>query len=111
MWRLNFLFFFRTVAATNMNETSSRSHAVFTIFFTQQRYDLLTNLTTEKVIFFLFFSIFVFLRLQEGFIAQIKKKMNYFLGDFGLTFERCSKAPIWGQEETKKFFCGFESCF
>lgn len=27
----------RTVAATNMNETSSRSHAVFTIFFTQQR--------------------------------------------------------------------------
>lgn len=41
----------RTVAATNMNETSSRSHAVFTIFFTQQRYDLLTNLTTEKVIF------------------------------------------------------------
>lgn len=30
----------RTVAATNMNETSSRSHAVFTIFFTQQRYVL-----------------------------------------------------------------------
>ncbi|CAG9832572.1 unnamed protein product [Diabrotica balteata] len=29
----------RTVAATNMNETSSRSHAVFTIFFTQQRAD------------------------------------------------------------------------
>lgn len=28
----------RTVAATNMNETSSRSHAVFTIFFTQQRW-------------------------------------------------------------------------
>lgn len=27
----------RTVAATNMNETSSRSHAVFTIFFTQLR--------------------------------------------------------------------------
>ena len=25
----------RTVAATNMNETSSRSHAVFTIIFTQ----------------------------------------------------------------------------
>ncbi|KMY94348.1 kinesin-like protein unc-104 isoform X7 [Drosophila simulans] len=39
----------RTVAATNMNETSSRSHAVFTIFFTQRRHDLMTNLTTEKV--------------------------------------------------------------
>ncbi|XP_064213350.1 kinesin-like protein unc-104 isoform X10 [Tribolium castaneum] len=39
----------RTVAATNMNETSSRSHAVFTIFFTQQRYDQTTTLCTEKV--------------------------------------------------------------
>ncbi|XP_031354518.1 kinesin-like protein unc-104 isoform X5 [Photinus pyralis] len=39
----------RTVAATNMNETSSRSHAVFTIFFTQQRYDATTDLSTEKV--------------------------------------------------------------
>ena len=40
---------FRTVAATNMNETSSRSHAVFTIFFTQQRMDKITELSTEKV--------------------------------------------------------------
>lgn len=39
----------RTVAATNMNETSSRSHAVFTIFFTQQRHDEMTGLNTEKV--------------------------------------------------------------
>ncbi|CAG9130602.1 unnamed protein product [Plutella xylostella] len=39
----------RTVAATNMNETSSRSHAVFTIFFTQQRHDTITNLMSEKV--------------------------------------------------------------
>lgn len=39
----------RTVAATNMNETSSRSHAVFTIFFTQQRQDNSTGLVTEKV--------------------------------------------------------------
>nr|XP_012545907.2 kinesin-like protein unc-104 isoform X5 [Bombyx mori] len=39
----------RTVAATNMNETSSRSHAVFTIFFTQQRHDVTTNLMSEKV--------------------------------------------------------------
>lgn len=39
----------RTVAATNMNETSSRSHAVFTIFFTQQRLDETTQLCTEKV--------------------------------------------------------------
>ncbi|XP_032456660.1 kinesin-like protein unc-104 isoform X12 [Nasonia vitripennis] len=39
----------RTVAATNMNETSSRSHAVFTIFFTQQKQDNATGLVTEKV--------------------------------------------------------------
>lgn len=39
----------RTVAATNMNETSSRSHAVFTIFFTQQQQDCATGLMTEKV--------------------------------------------------------------
>ncbi|XP_076850635.1 kinesin-like protein KIF1C [Brachyhypopomus gauderio] len=39
----------RTVAATNMNETSSRSHAVFTIIFTQRRHDHLTTLSTEKV--------------------------------------------------------------
>ncbi|XP_063537383.1 kinesin-like protein unc-104 isoform X4 [Cydia strobilella] len=39
----------RTVAATNMNETSSRSHAVFTIFFTQQRHDQTTDLMSEKV--------------------------------------------------------------
>lgn len=44
-------FFYRTVAATNMNETSSRSHAVFTIFFTQQRHDIQTDLLTEKVRF------------------------------------------------------------
>uniref|UniRef100_A0A3P9DSQ3 Kinesin-like protein n=1 Tax=Maylandia zebra TaxID=106582 RepID=A0A3P9DSQ3_9CICH len=39
----------RTVAATNMNETSSRSHAVFTIVFTQKRRDQMTSLDTEKV--------------------------------------------------------------
>ncbi|ORX50933.1 kinesin-domain-containing protein [Hesseltinella vesiculosa] len=39
----------RTVAATNMNETSSRSHAVFTLFLTQKRKDELTSLETEKV--------------------------------------------------------------
>ncbi|XP_060614910.2 kinesin-like protein KIF1B isoform X18 [Anolis sagrei] len=39
----------RTVAATNMNETSSRSHAVFTIVFTQKKHDPETDLSTEKV--------------------------------------------------------------
>ncbi|XP_068190767.1 kinesin-like protein KIF1B isoform X4 [Antennarius striatus] len=39
----------RTVAATNMNETSSRSHAVFTIVFTQKKHDNETALSTEKV--------------------------------------------------------------
>ncbi|EJD00829.1 kinesin-like protein [Fomitiporia mediterranea MF3/22] len=39
----------RTVAATNMNETSSRSHAVFTLLLTMKRHDEATNLDTEKV--------------------------------------------------------------
>ncbi|XP_059358034.1 kinesin-like protein KIF1A isoform X6 [Carassius carassius] len=39
----------RTVAATNMNETSSRSHAVFNIIFTQKRHDGDTENTSEKV--------------------------------------------------------------
>uniref|UniRef100_A0A3Q3JZR1 plus-end-directed kinesin ATPase n=1 Tax=Monopterus albus TaxID=43700 RepID=A0A3Q3JZR1_MONAL len=39
----------RTVAATNMNETSSRSHAVFSIIFTQKRHDTDTENTSEKV--------------------------------------------------------------
>ncbi|GFT28387.1 kinesin-like protein unc-104, partial [Nephila pilipes] len=38
----------RTVAATNMNETSSRSHAVFTIIFTQKKHDKDSGLTAEK---------------------------------------------------------------
>lgn len=32
-----------------MNETSSRSHAVFTIVFTQKRHDVETKMFTEKV--------------------------------------------------------------
>ncbi|THH18020.1 hypothetical protein EW146_g2885 [Bondarzewia mesenterica] len=39
----------RTVAATNMNETSSRSHAVFTLILTMKRHDVDANLDTEKV--------------------------------------------------------------
>ena len=39
----------RTVAATSMNETSSRSHAVFTLTVTQKRHDLETRMDTEKV--------------------------------------------------------------
>lgn len=39
----------RTVAATNMNETSSRSHAVFTLTVTQKRHDVETQMDTEKV--------------------------------------------------------------
>ena len=38
----------RTVAATNMNETSSRSHAVFTLILTQKRNDVEMKLSTEK---------------------------------------------------------------
>jgi kinesin family protein 1 len=39
----------RTVAATNMNETSSRSHAVFTLTLTQKKHDVETNMAMEKV--------------------------------------------------------------
>ncbi|XP_041126306.1 kinesin-like protein KIF1A isoform X23 [Polyodon spathula] len=39
----------RTVAATNMNETSSRSHAVFNIIFTQKTQDAESDNTSEKV--------------------------------------------------------------
>ncbi|UNI20610.1 hypothetical protein JDV02_006681 [Purpureocillium takamizusanense] len=39
----------RTVAATNMNETSSRSHAVFTLMLTQKKHDLETKMEMEKV--------------------------------------------------------------
>ncbi|KOS20129.1 Kinesin-like protein unc-104 [Escovopsis weberi] len=39
----------RTVAATNMNETSSRSHAVFTLMLTQKKYDADTKMEMEKV--------------------------------------------------------------
>lgn len=39
----------RTVAATNMNETSSRSHAVFTLTLTQKRHDVETSMSGEKV--------------------------------------------------------------
>src|SRR2546423_6716443 len=39
----------RTVAATNMNETSSRSHAVFTLTLTQKRHDVETSMDTGKV--------------------------------------------------------------
>lgn len=39
----------RTVAATNMNETSSRSHAVFTLTLTQKRHDTDAKMTGERV--------------------------------------------------------------
>lgn len=39
----------RTVAATNMNETSSRSHAVFTLILTQKQKDVEMNMSGEKV--------------------------------------------------------------
>ncbi|KAI0006543.1 kinesin heavy chain [Xylariaceae sp. FL0662B] len=38
----------RTVAATNMNETSSRSHAVFTLMLTQKKFDAETKMAMEK---------------------------------------------------------------
>ncbi|KAK2553188.1 Kinesin-like protein KIF1C [Acropora cervicornis] len=38
----------RTVAATNMNETSSRSHAIFSIVFTQRSLDSLSDLPSAK---------------------------------------------------------------
>ncbi|KAI9220594.1 P-loop containing nucleoside triphosphate hydrolase protein, partial [Blastocladiella britannica] len=39
----------RTVAATKMNDVSSRSHAVFQLILTQTRFDPETRLSTERV--------------------------------------------------------------
>jgi len=47
----NGVLYCRTVASTNMNATSSRSHAVFTIVFSQRRKDEQSDLTGEKVIY------------------------------------------------------------
>lgn len=38
----------RATASTMMNETSSRSHAVFNLIVTQSRFDSMTGLTSEK---------------------------------------------------------------
>lgn len=40
----------RTVAATNMNEESSRSHAVFSIIVTQTLYDLQSGVGLELIL-------------------------------------------------------------
>ena len=42
----------RTVASTNMNEVSSRSHAVFSIVVSQRHHDTRTSLVGEKVPFY-----------------------------------------------------------
>lgn len=42
----------RTVAATNMNEESSRSHAVFSIIVTQTLYDLQSGVSLELTLDF-----------------------------------------------------------
>lgn len=47
----------RTVAATNMNEESSRSHAVFSIIVTQTLYDLQSGVGLELVLAVDFFSV------------------------------------------------------
>jgi hypothetical protein len=39
----------RTTASTKMNDTSSRSHAVFTIHLKQMHHDLATDTTTERL--------------------------------------------------------------
>lgn len=39
----------RTVAATNMNEESSRSHAVFSIIVTQTLYDLQSGVSPSAL--------------------------------------------------------------
>lgn len=39
----------RTIASTKMNDTSSRSHAVFTIMLKQIHHDISTDSTTERV--------------------------------------------------------------
>ena len=51
-----------------MNETSSRSHAVFTIIFTQHKKDQASGLTAEKVML-------VFLKIRYTFPDIIHKKL------------------------------------
>lgn len=63
----------RTVAATNMNETSSRSHAVFTIVFSQRRYDEETNLIGEKASYVIFLVHYeVFMRLCVDLFCEFR---------------------------------------
>lgn len=45
----------RTVAATNMNEESSRSHAVFKITLTHTLYDVKSGVGIQMHDFFFFF--------------------------------------------------------
>ena len=54
----------RTVAATNMNCESSRSHAVFNVILTQICTDSLTGVTGEKVT--LPFTLLIFVLLRNG---------------------------------------------
>lgn len=54
------------MAATNMNETSSRSHAVFNIIFTQKKHDMETDNTSEKVLTV----------WQKDFFGFLEKQIN-----------------------------------
>ncbi|TPX31997.1 hypothetical protein SmJEL517_g04804 [Synchytrium microbalum] len=90
----------RTVAATNMNDTSSRSHAVFVLTITQKHVDPTTQMTTEK----LSRACFVDLagseradvsgtsgvRLKEG--SQINKSLTSLCKVISLLAERSTKA-------------------
>lgn len=80
----------RTVAATNMNETSSRSHAVFTIVFTQKRRDQMTSLDTEKVCLLLYF-------VPAGHFLPNVRFLFWFL-NFSLQVSKISLVDLAGSE-------------
>lgn len=63
----------RTVAATNMNEESSRSHAVFSIIVTQTLYDLQSgvSLMPKTNAFVFIFSICLFHGASDRLTAHV----------------------------------------
>ena len=63
----------RTVASTNMNATSSRSHAVFSLIFTQREKVLLLLLLLFKLFKLLFFFFFFFVCLP---IVQVSLSLS-----------------------------------
>jgi kinesin family protein 16B len=62
----------RTTAATNMNEHSSRSHAIFTVFFTQVRLSFYLSLSLSSILHWCSLQA----KLCEGVPSEIHSKVH-----------------------------------